>query len=96
MNKKFNQQYRNEIATITDAMPHRQAIKVLEQKHRAGLIMPAALVGYRDAVGGTYDKYWRYSPIGEVDYQAGVQAAINNGASIERYIEVAECNQKSA
>ena len=85
----FSKQYSNEITAITDGLSHGQAVKILETKERRGLLPYAVIVGYRDAVGGVYDKYWRYSAFGEKDYCAGVQAAIKNGACIETYIEVA-------
>lgn len=91
--KNFNKQYDNAITKITDGLAHSSAIWVLEVKMKQGLVSNAAWVGYRDASIGYYDKYWRYSTNQENEYLMGVRAAINNGAVIENYIEVAECNK---
>jgi len=87
-NRKFEQHYANPIAYITDGLLHRQAISILKTKAAARLIDEAAVVGYRDCVAGFYDKFWRYQTKQELFYLHGVQAAINNGASIEAYIEL--------
>ena len=86
---KFSKQYSNEITTITDGLTHGQAVNVLERKERCGLLQQVVIIGYKDAVCGVYDKYWRYSTSRDPEYLMGVQAAINNGACIETYIEVA-------
>lgn len=87
MNKNFSKQYENSISNITDGLTHRLAMNLLDTKVSQNLIPSATLTGYKDATAGIYDKYWRYSTDQEADYLAGVQAAINNGASIEQYIE---------
>ena len=91
MNKDFQAQYSNEITAITDGLTHKMAIMILTAKEKQGLISHATLVGYRDCVAGIYDKIWRYGRAAhqEPQYLQGVQAAINNGAHIEQYIEVA-------
>lgn len=93
MNNKFNKQYDNKIADITDGLDHTKALGILTSKEKIGQVTMATIVGYRDAVGGYYDKYWRYDTNQEPEYLMGVQAAINNGAVIENYIEIAECNR---
>lgn len=81
-------QYSNEITLITNGLTHKQAVRVLEAKVKAELIHPYVLCGYRDCVEGFYDKWYRYSTDHEQQYLWGAQAAINNGACIEHYIEV--------
>lgn len=78
----------NSIAIITDGLTHKQALRVLETKAKKGLIHPYAVCGYRDAVTGYYDKWYRYFTKSETEYLHGAQAAINNGAVIEHFIEV--------
>lgn len=89
---EFQKQYENEVTIITDGLTHGTAKKVLEAKVKLGILNRATLTGYIDCCTGIYDKYWRYSTNSESEYLMGVQAAINNGACIEQYIEVSKSN----
>ena len=87
INRNFSPQYDNSVCYITDGLQHKQAISVLKVKIQAGLLDQAVIIGYRDCVAGVYDKFWRYYTKQERFYLQGVQAAINNGGCIERYLE---------
>jgi hypothetical protein len=89
MNNNFCKQYTNETTVITDGLTHAMALKILTLKREHSLVSDATVTGYRNAVAGYYDKYWRYETHREPEYLQGVQAAINNGACIEHFIEVA-------
>jgi hypothetical protein len=87
VNRKFTRHYTNSVTVITDALEHKTSLSVLNTKVKAGLLKPAVLAGYRDAVAGVYDKHWRYNTSHESHYLRGVQAAINNGAVINTYLD---------
>jgi hypothetical protein len=88
MNTNFTKQYINPITVITDGLTHKQKQSAsLKPNTTQGLIGNAKLIGYRNGYAGYHDKYWRYDTNQETQYLHGVHAAINNGESIEHFIE---------